>query len=256
MQLDLADGPGLARAVGTRWSIDLPALPDADAPHRGDLLLAWACALGHATALRTLEDHALQPARAGLLRQGWTADQLDDALQAARMHLLIRAGTAASDDPASPPAILTYRGRGSLAAFVRTVVVRLAIDAQRRGREVPTDDLAGLVDAMHPDPALELMRRQYGDALRAAMHAAWHQLPAADRFVLGLELHERLGVDEIAAIYAIHRATALRRLASARAALVASTRSNLRHALGVDEQALDSLLRVITTAARWLPAPA
>src|SRR6185503_21185815 len=150
---------------------------------------------------------------------------------------------------------LAYRGRGPLAAFIHTTVARLAIDRHREERELPDADVASLVGDAHPDPELEAMRTRYAAALAAAVAVAWQRLAPHDLFVLRLELHQRLGVDEIARVYGVHRGTAVRRLASARAALVAGTRSALRDSLAVGEATVDSVLRVVTTSARWAALP-
>ncbi len=72
-----------------------------------------------------------------------------------------------------------------------------------------------------------------------------------DRFVLDLELHRGLGVEQIATIYGVHRTNATRRIASARAAFVSGTRDALRATLGIGDVTLDSILRLMTTSARW-----
>jgi RNA polymerase sigma-70 factor (ECF subfamily) len=54
-----------------------------------------------------------------------------------------------------------------------------------------------------------------------------------------------LGIDQIAAIYHVHRATAARQLNQARAALVEATRERMRAALRISEPELESILRMI-----------
>jgi len=233
----------------TRWSAtpgDVAALVAAagDAltgPHRDDLLLAWGCLANAPAALAELDRAALVPAGGHARSTGLPAELVDDALQVARMRLVM--GDA--------PKLAAYRGRGALAAFVRTVVVRIAIDLARRDRELPDDHVGAMLDGAHADPELDYMRRQYAATLREALLAAWRALAPHDRFVLGLQLHEKLELDAIAAIYQVHRATAARRTASARAQLIALTRDHIRQALAIGDATVDSILRVVTTSAAW-----
>ena len=212
--------------------------------HREDVLLAWAC-LGEAPdALAALDASALVPAGIHARRTGLPAELVDDALQVARMRLVISDG----DRPAG---LRTYRGRGPLAAFVRTAVLRIAIDLQRRDRELPDAQIEDVLAAAQPDPELEYMRRTYKSALGDALRTAWRQLQAHDRFILGLQLHERLDLEAIAKVYEVHRATAARRAASARAALIGLTREALRQNLAVGDSTVDSILRIVTSSAAW-----
>ena len=58
-----------------------------------------------------------------------------------------------------------------------------------------------------------------------------------------------LGIDQIAAIYHVHRATAARQIKQAREKLVAATRERMRVALGIGETELDSIFRVLVSMA-------
>ncbi|MCE9579380.1 MAG: hypothetical protein K8W52_40030 [Deltaproteobacteria bacterium] len=249
----------LARALRDRWpaiAIDdagaAGLLAEGDAAltgaHRDDLLLAWACACGATDAIAALDRDVLAPAAAGLASAGFAASAIDEAAQVARVRLVL-------GDDARPPALRTYRGRGPLAAFVRTTITRIAIDGVRADRDRDRTLIDALVATPHPDPELEYMRRRYADALASAMREAWGRLPAHDRFILDLQLRHRLDLDEIARIYEFHRATAARRVASARAALIATTREVLQHTLRIGGETLDSILRMIATAVSGVDLP-
>jgi hypothetical protein len=69
--------------------------------------------------------------------------------------------------------------------------------------------------------------------------------------VLGLLLQEKLDLEAIAAVYQVHRATAARKAASARAALIAAARDHIRSTLDVGDATIDSILRVVTTSRLW-----
>lgn len=242
----------VADELRARWSV-VPADVDAllaaagDAvtgPHRDDLLLAWGCLANAPAALAELDRAALVPAGGHARSTGLPAELVEDALQLARMRLAMPDGDRA-------PKLAAYRGRGPLGAFVRTVVLRIAIDLARRDRELPDDHVGAMLDGAHADPELDYMRQQYAATLREALLAAWRGLAPHDRFVLGLQLHEKLDLDAIAAIYQVHRATAARRAASARAQLIALTRDHIRQALAIGDATVDSILRVVTTSVAW-----
>jgi RNA polymerase sigma-70 factor (ECF subfamily) len=207
----------------------------ADGEHRDDVVLAWACAAGITEALAELDARMIIPAAAH------ARGNADELAQLTRVRLLV----------GDPPAITTYRGRGSLAAFVRTIATRLALDQHRATREIATDEIESLVDRVGADPELAHMRERYAEDLGAALHTAWSKLAPHDRFVLDLELHQHLGIEQIAKIYGVHRTNATRKIASARAAFVAGTREALRAKLAIGDGTLDSILRLMTTSTKW-----
>ena len=203
--------------------------------------LAWAaaCVAGDAAALARLDTGPLHEAGEHLRSLGFAAAAIDEALQRAR-HKLVVDG-----------ALRNYRGRGPLAIFVRTSVVRIAIDEHRQVRDHV--ELSELVAAPLPDPELEYMRKLYGEHLAAAVKDAWQRLAAHERFILSLRIYEAMSIDDLARIYQIHRASAARRAAAARASLVTHTRACLRERLAVGDNTLDSILRIVTSSVQ-LPA--
>ncbi|HLL23622.1 MAG TPA: hypothetical protein VK427_15900 [Kofleriaceae bacterium] len=215
-----------------------------------DRALARACLERSPDALSRLDAEALVPAGVLARTRGLPEALVDDALQIARVRLVLGEGDRS-------PGLASYRGRGSLAAFVRTAVLRIAIDLTRRDRETPDEDIEAMLADGHIDPELELMRTHYAGVLRDALRAAWQALAAHDRFVLGLQLHEKLDLDAIAKLYQVHRATAARRAATARASLVALAREQIRTRCAVGDTTVDSILRIVTTSVAWsaLAAP-
>ena len=85
-------------------------------------------------------------------------------------------------------------------------------------------------------------------------------LSPRERNLLRHSVIDGLGIDQIAAIYHVHRATAARQLKQARTTLVATTRERMRIALGIGETELDSIFRVLVSMAdvtlREILAPA
>ncbi len=240
------DASVLVAEIARRWPgaacdvtrIDPGALTGLDGEHRDDLVLAAACVAAVDSAIAELEARVIEPVLASVRTR--FGDDLEEIAQQARVRLLV----------GESPAIAHYRGRGSLAAYIRTIVTRLAIDRQRAAGPA-TDPIDSLVDHAALDPELVHMRDRYATDLRDALQVAWRSLAAHERFVLDLELHRRLGIEQIAGIYGIHRTNAARRLGSARAAFVAAVRAALRAKLAVGDATLDSVLRLMTTSTKW-----
>jgi len=208
-----------------------------DGPHRGDLLWAWACLACDRAALAALEAGPILGARNHLRSMNLDPSIIDDATQRALARLVT-----------DRAALATYRGRGPLQSFVRTIVVRYAIEEQR---DVPrTDELTAMFAVPSPDPELEYMRTLYADHLAAAFREAWGRLGAHERFLLALQLHEGMTIDDLARVYSIHRASAARRAAAARSSLLAHIRGCLRERIAITDETLDSILRIVTTSVR------
>lgn len=199
-----------------------------------DLELAKRCLAGDSDAVAALEAGPLAEASHHLTSLGFAAHAIDEAVQRARTKLVVDQALAA------------YRGRGSLALFVRTIVVRHAIDAHRKTRR--DVELGDLLAAPLADPELEYMRQRYAHDLVTAAREAWSRLAGHERFLLALRIFEHMSIDDLARVYQIHRASAARRAAAARAAFVGHVRAALREKLAVGDGTLDSILRIVTTS--------
>jgi RNA polymerase sigma-70 factor (ECF subfamily) len=203
--------------------------------HRSDLVWAWACLEREPAPLAELEAGPIADARAHLATLGFASHVIDEAIQRGRTKLVMDGGLA------------SYRGRGPLATFVRTAIVRLAIDDRRQvRREV---EVSEVLAAPCNDPELEYMRKLYAEQLSAAARDAWTRLAPHERYILSLRIFDGLSIEELAKVYDIHRASAARRAAAARASLIAFTRTCLRERLAVGDDTVDSILRIVTTLA-------
>ena len=196
--------------------------------------LAAACLAQDEVAIAELESGAFAEARVHLATLGFAPDAVDEALQRGRAKLIV------------DRALAGYRGRGPLSTFVRTTIVRLAIDDQRVVRR--DVEVSELLAASCVDPELEYMRSLYGEQLVAAVREAWAALAGHERYILSLRIFDGMEIDDVAQIYKIHRATAGRRTAAARASLISQTRASLKKRLSVGDTTLDSILRIITTS--------
>src|SRR5262245_4663613 len=118
--------------------------------------------------------------------------------------------------------IAGYDGRAPLAVWLQVVAARLGLRQHNRDRrQAPASDseLDQIAPGV-PDPSLAYLKRLYGAQFRAAFAEAIDSLPARARNLLRHAVIDELGIDQIAAIYHIHRATAARQLKQARESLI------------------------------------
>lgn len=205
-----------------------------------DLALAWACAQGDGRALATFErlyfseiDRALSKVRRG-------AVDAQDLAQLVRQRLFV-----ATEE--RRPRIADYAGQGDLRTWFRVAVTRLLTNEVMRPKrdEATEDEQLAQVATDAADPELELLRRKYAEEFKASFARALAALESRDRAILQYTVVERLGIDALAEIYDVHRATAARWVQRAREALISGVRADLEAHLKVAPQELESILRVI-----------
>ena len=136
---------------------------------------------------------------------------------------------------------------GRWSAWVRVAAVRAALDllraagGARAGADVEPDDLAGDGDGLEVDYLKERYRPQFKAAFQAALLA----LDSEARNVLRLNVVEGLNIDEIGALFKVHRSTVARWIATARTQVLAGARDRLRVELGLSAGEFDSLAGVV-----------
>ncbi|MEZ4401279.1 MAG: sigma-70 family RNA polymerase sigma factor [Kofleriaceae bacterium] len=203
-----------------------------------ELALALGCARGDAAALAAFERAYLADVPAGLAHMRLDRALLDDVLQEVRTKLVVADGDG-------PPRIVGYAGLGKLRGLCQVMATRAALDRLRRaGRDRPDAALATMA-APGDDPELAYLKAHYRDAFKAAFARAAAELDARDRNLLRLHHLGGVTLDQLAAMYGVHRATAVRWLADVRKRLLAGTRAGLRAALAVEPDELDSIMGLI-----------
>ena len=162
---------------------------------------------------------------------------LDELAQAVRVKLF--AGES--------PRIREYRGTGSLKNWVRVVATRTLIEMARATKDAESIDDSGVVPLSAPDddPEMAYLKRRYAVEVKEAFEDAAKELAAEDRNVLREHYARGLSIDQIAAVHGIHRATAARRLVSAREAVLAGTRRILMTRLRLSRAELESVVRMV-----------
>lgn len=209
--------------------------------HAPDLLVAHKCEAGDAAAIAAFEKRCFDeiPFAVARIRPRATADEI---AQMMRERLFV-AG------PEGAAKIASYQGAGDLRGWFRVVLVRHLLNmVSKKNREVDLDDaMLEALPAAATDPELDLARRMYAPALKDALVAAIGGLEPRDRTLLRLAVCDEMNVDEIGALYGVHRATAARWVATARDRLEEGTRERLRTALGARDESVASLYRLLAS---------
>jgi RNA polymerase sigma-70 factor (ECF subfamily) len=225
-----------------------PDLADAalDGLRPADLYLACACAHQLPTAIAAFDRDYMREVDIALARMRIGPPRVADIKQLVRQRLFVGGGTAGA--PTSVGKIAEYAGRGDLRRWVRSVAVRTCLNDLRKGkREILVDD--DQLIAQHAiaadDPEVEYMKRTYSVEFKAAFGEALGGLGAREQTLLRYHHVDGLNIDEIGAIYRVHRVTAFRWLEKAKELLVKSTLDKLRARLKLDPGELDSVLRMI-----------
>jgi RNA polymerase sigma-70 factor (ECF subfamily) len=200
----------------------------------GDLFLAQWCAAGDPRAIGAFERAFADDLDAVLARFRRLPLTEDELRQALRIKLFVGAS----------PRIGNYAGFGYLQNWLRVTALRAMVDLARSEKarkleELIDDDFAGIAAPSSPG----LASAQVAHAIKQAFARAVTGLSPRQRNFLRHAHVDQLTLDQIAATYAIHRATVARTLAQARETLVATTRRELAGLVGVPEDALNSVVR-------------
>jgi RNA polymerase sigma-70 factor (ECF subfamily) len=206
-----------------------------------DLFLAQWCASGDAKAILAFEHQHRADLDAVLARFRKLPVTGDELRQTLRIKLFVRTGDRAAR-------IADYSGFGFLQNWLRVTALRALVDiarsekARRLEEVLADDDMLGM-PVLGPDLATKYTREEIGRAIKAAFARAVAGLLPRQRNFLRHAQVDMLTLDQIAALYGIHRATVARTLAQARSELSDNTRKELGAALGVSDETLDSVVR-------------
>ncbi len=211
-----------------------------------DLYLACACSKNLPGALAAFDRDYMREVDIALARMRIGPPRLNDVKQLVRQRLFVGGGTAGT--PTSAGKISEYGGRGDLRRWVRSVAVRTCLNELRKGkREVLVDDdhLIAQHAVSGDDPEVDYMKRTYAEQFKQAFGDALQQLGPREQTLLRYHHVDGLNIDEIGAIYRVHRVTAFRWIEKAKEQLVKSTLELLRTRLKLPSKELDSVLRMI-----------
>lgn len=206
--------------------------------HAGDLALALAVSSGDPVALRRFEDQVGGEVATAARAIDRDPAFVDEVVQQTRIKLI------------ADRKLATYRGAGSLRAWVAIAAQRVALNAKRDTRSLPsapvrTDDvLAELVDR-EPDPELRHLKTLYRAEFREALIAALGSLADRARAVLRLRFVDGLELAQIGRLYRVHESTASRWISAALAEIQQATHERLIAKLAITDATAASVARMV-----------
>lgn len=208
--------------------------------HPADLYLAVGCSRADRAALDAF-DRTYRSDIDAVLRRFRSAALGDDDMRQALHEKLFVARDGGS------PKIADYAGQGFLQNWVRVTAVRLFTDLVRKTQRQPEHQADGELAALADGEDLELsfLKNHYRGRFKQAFEEAVAALDPRERNLLRQSVVHGLGIDQVAAIYGIHRATAARRIERAREALLDSTRKTLMSSLDIDRSEFESMMALI-----------
>jgi RNA polymerase sigma-70 factor len=216
-------------------------LAEIEALALSDLALALAAVRGERDAVAAIERTVIEPLPRTLSRLRPTPQLVDELRQELREKLLV--GTERTG-----PKLLDFRGRGPLGAWARVVALRAAYDRKRSApealRAADEDALAAAIDGADT-PDVAHLRRTSGLELREAFRAAARRLDPEERAVLRAHAVDGLSIDQIGALFQIHRATAARWIQQAKASLLAALRDEVGRRIGGGSRACESVVALV-----------
>ena len=206
-----------------------------------DLYLACACGSGDPAALALFDERCLKDTRRLLARVAVAGISDEDVMQMVRVKLFV-------GDGGRGPKIGDYAGKGELRNWTRVILTRVVLDLVREAgpeRHITLDEAAAEGSASRIDPETAYLKEHYRAEFKAAFEEAARSLSKRERNLLRHQVVFGLSIEQIAAIYHVHRATAARWLADARALLSGRTRAALFARIEVSRGQIESILRLI-----------
>ena len=205
-----------------------------------DVYLAIACSDGDNAAIELFDRTYVSSVDAVAAKLRATPDQASEVKAQLRRVLLV-------DEPERPAGLREFAGRGNLHAYVRVIATRDLIRAINRGRketQLDDDDLLERLGTQH-DPEISMLLAEYHGVVTEAMRTVLASLDDRSRALLRYQLVDGWSVEQVARVYAVHKATAARWLVAVRQSLGEGIRSELAVRLQVDPDEVASIIRLV-----------
>ncbi len=222
-----------AAHLGRHWAKGAMARPD-------ELFLALGCAWGDRAALQALSSEYLSDLEPALRKLETPRIDFDDVRQALLKKLLL-------SDGRREPQIAGFSGSGPLKSWLKAAAVRLALNLNRPGRREDTSDDVSMLDkgALSEAPELKLVKAAHRGHLAQAFTDALATLESEERTLLRLHYLGGMSLEALAKTYQVHRATAARKLATAREKVLDETTRLLSERLRLGRPEVQSLMKVL-----------
>jgi RNA polymerase sigma-70 factor (ECF subfamily) len=138
-----------------------------------------------------------------------------------------------------------YQGRGSLEGWIAVCATRMAVRrAVQTKHHVELDDVFEL-GADGVEPELQHLKNVHRADVSAAFREALEALGVRERNLLRQHYLDGLTLNELGALYGVHRLTALRWLDAARLTLLQHATDRLSSRLGLQRLEANSLIRAL-----------
>lgn len=203
--------------------------------HLDELFIAYSAVAGVPKAVRIIETMIGNTAGAALGSRGYTPAEIEEVVQQQLTTLLV----------GEKPKLALYSGRGSLGGFLRSAIIRSALNARRDEATRHRYAFAQRLEDVLDEPELRHLKENYLLRFRKALGSAMADLDAEKKLALRLQLEDGLTIDELGRLWGVHRATAARRLVTAREALASATRTLLQNELALSDSDLESVMNLI-----------
>jgi RNA polymerase sigma-70 factor (ECF subfamily) len=213
----------LAIVVGADVETELAEL------HAEDFALGIACLERRTGALAALDRVCGGAVTAAIARIDRSRELHDEVRQILWQRLFV--GT-----PEQAPRILSYAGRGPLAAWIAVAAQRIALDLRRDAvRNMGSEPEMESVLYAPDHPEVDYLRTRYRGEFEQAVRAALAALPDRDRLLLRLTAVSGLSHEQVAAVYGVNQSTVSRWIAKVRAQVLKATADEFCGKLGVPE---------------------
>lgn len=207
--------------------------------HHADLFVACACARGAVAAVAAIDQQIKAIVPKAVAHLGDRSFAADVQQVVSERLLLPRADGTVK--------IVEYLGSGPLGGWIRVVALRVALNLRRGAAEKTADRQQDidLLEATALDPETQVLRSRCKDQFGATFRDALNSLSARERTVLRMHFTDVLSIDEIGAVFRVHRVTAARWINQAQAALIQQLQRLLSERLGLSASELQSLGRFV-----------
>jgi RNA polymerase sigma-70 factor (ECF subfamily) len=216
----------------------LPALREMKG---SDLYLVCACLEEDPRAVEIFESQYLPEVQAAVSRMETAGAQADDIKQILCQKLLVGDGEGV-------PKLARYAGRGELRGWLRVTAVRAALDqlrGQKKGQRALDENALMNLASPGEDQELQYLKNLYRREFKLAFQRALAALSSRERNMLRLQLLDGLNIDQVGAMYRVHRATVARWNSKIREKLLSATRRELLFRLQIGRHEFDSIMRLI-----------
>lgn len=205
----------------------------------GELLLVCALTQGLPAAQAVFEASYLSRVRRALVQRGTAEAAITDIQQNLYKRLLEKQGAASERRG--------YNGTGDLVSWLCTCALREA-NLQHKGAQRTTeltDAAQDLLRDLGSTPERGALSGQLKELFQAAFREAIASLTSRERNLLRYHFLSELSIDQIGAIYHVHRATAARWLVRAQDRLAAKTRELFAQRARISADSLPHIMELI-----------